>query len=92
MFYGRNLLGRQTKHRNMENIEEISGMKMYDNPLTPYLLINGKHILKDFWQKIGNITWEKQEAGVEKNEIEIDNFNLDIKLVKMTIKSLKSNT
>ena len=31
----------------------------------------------------------KQEAGVEKNEVEIDNFNLDIKLVKMTIKSLK---
>ena len=55
-------------------------------------MINGKHILKDFWQKIGNLTWEKQEVGVEKNEIEIDNFNLDKKLVKMTIKSLKSNT
>jgi len=34
----------------------------------------------------------KQEAGVEKNELEMDNFDLDIKLVKMTIKSLKSNT
>jgi hypothetical protein len=34
----------------------------------------------------------KQEAGIEENEVEIDKFNLDIKLVQMTIKSLKSNT
>jgi len=34
----------------------------------------------------------KQEAGVEKNEVEMDNFNLDIKLVNMTVTSLKSNT
>jgi hypothetical protein len=34
----------------------------------------------------------KQEAGVEENEVEMNKFNLDIKLVQMTIKSLKSNT
>jgi hypothetical protein len=34
----------------------------------------------------------KQEAGVEENEVEMDKFNLNIKLVQMTIKILKSNT
>jgi alpha-amylase/alpha-mannosidase (GH57 family) len=31
----------------------------------------------------------KQEAGVEENELEIDKFNLDIKLAQITIKFLK---
>jgi len=34
----------------------------------------------------------KQEAGVEVNEVEMDKIKLDIKLVQMTIKSLRSNT
>jgi hypothetical protein len=34
----------------------------------------------------------KQEAGVEVNEVEMDKINLYVKLVQMTIRSLKSNT
>jgi hypothetical protein len=34
----------------------------------------------------------KEEVGVEVNEVEMDKIKLDIKLVQMTIKSLKSNT
>ena len=34
----------------------------------------------------------KQEFEFGSNEIGMDKFNLDIEIVKMTIKSLKSNT
>jgi hypothetical protein len=33
--------------------------------------------------------FRKQETGVEENEVEIDKFDLDIKLFQMTFKSLK---
>jgi hypothetical protein len=58
------------------------------------------HIPVDKWEtyfkgiltKIRECYVRKQEAGVEENEVEMDKFNLDIKLVQRTIKSLKSNT
>jgi hypothetical protein len=54
-------------------------------------LINGKHF-KGLLTENRERYLRKQEAGVEENEVEMDKFNLDIKLVQMTIKSLKSNT
>jgi len=63
---------------------------MEDNVLTPYSLTDGKHFK-------GLLTEERylgdQETELDDmNEIEMDTINLVIEMVKVTIKSLKSNT
>ena len=60
---------------------------MEDNVLTPYLLVNGNHILNDFK---GNLRKQEFEFGL--NVTGKDKFNLELEIVKMTVKSLKSNT
>jgi len=64
---------------------------MEDNVLTPYLLVNGKHI-KGLLTENRERYLRKQEFEFGWNEIGMDKFNLDIEIVKMTIKSIKSNT
>jgi len=65
---------------------------MEDNVLTPYLWINGKHIIKDFSRNREHYLGGQENELENINEIEKGKINLDIEIVKMAIKSLKSNT
>jgi hypothetical protein len=66
---------------------------MEDNVLTLYPLTNGETYFKGLLTEnrecyLGDEETEQEDT----NEIEMDKINSDIEIVKMTIKSLKSNT
>jgi len=50
---------------------------------------NGKHILKDLTENRERYLGEQETELEDMNEIGMDKINLDIEIVKVTVKSLK---
>jgi hypothetical protein len=67
-------------------------MKMEDNVLILYPLTNGKHFKGLLTENRERYLGDQETELEDMNEIERDKINLGIEMVKMTIKSLKSNT
>jgi len=67
-------------------------MKMEDTSFNPILIGKWETYFKELLTENRECYMRKQDLEFGLNEIGIDKFNLDIEIVKMKIKSLKSNT